>query len=323
MEAASASIDSLQQLLHVYLLQRASRHETTLSNLESLHHAFLLSSPAASSLTSSDEEGYAWMKGPTQDALVALILTTALADRDFTAHEVILPMMESQHRRRGAGGGRGEAPAKGEGVSGQVVTGLRALTAILCVEDSDLSPSLPSSVKQPAPLLASPPTSSSLHSTLSALRAQLLANSPAPTAPPSFRNDHAGGAVSAGAYLNRLSGIVGVILQQCDEVVGVSEGGEVRSVQAGGDSGDATRTAFCLILRVMTCVWPSSSVPLPTLLSHPHTRRLPSPRTHPHLRSSPPVSLHADAPSHSQRGSADGRHSFHPLPPHDLHGLRC
>ena len=98
--ASLASIDSLQQILHVYLMQRASRHETTISNLETIHSAFLLSRQHSSLLTANDEDGYSWMKGSTQDGLVALILTTATADRNFTAHEIILPMLESQDKRR-------------------------------------------------------------------------------------------------------------------------------------------------------------------------------------------------------------------------------
>ena len=256
-EAASACIDSLQRLLHVYLLQRASRPETTLTNLEQLHRAFLLSSPAASSLTHNDEDGYAWMRGATQDALVALVLTTALADRDFTAHEIILPMLESQHKRRGAGA------AGKEGVSGQVVTGLRALSAVLCVDEAAVAEPHSTHAKQPAPQLATSLPATSLASTLAELRAQLLSSSPAAVGPHSFHNAHAAGGSGEASYFTRLSSIVGVVLQQCDDVVGTEEG-KVEGRGAGEE--EASMTAFRLALRVMTVVWPTA-LPLPTTLS--------------------------------------------------------
>ena len=241
--ASAASIDSLQHLLHVYLMQRASRHETTIANLETIHGAFLLSRQQSSLLTMNDEDGYSWMKGSTQDGLVALILTTAKADRNFTAHEIILPMLESQDKRS-----KEQLAAKGltsssstkhaaqqhvEGVSGQVVTGLRAIAAILALDDDSPSSHSPSETdaavgtnnKQPAPLLASNTQPATLSAALAALRSSLL--SPSPSA--AHDSDHTGSSLTfynphamgeSASYLHRLASIVGTILTQCDKVVG-------------------------------------------------------------------------------------------------------
>ena len=246
--ASSASIDSLQHLLHVYLMQRASRHETTIANLESIHSAFLLSRQHSSMLTVNDEDGYSWMKGSTQDGLVALILTTAKADRHFTAHEIILPMLESQNRRRteqqqqqqderGRGNSKTSAHQQPqmEGVSGQVVTGLRALAAILAVDDEVSAPHTPyrseavvgTNNKRPAPQLASTAQPTTLSAALAALRSSLLSTSQSLSADSNnstaasaltFYNPHAVG--EPASYLPRLAAIVGTILTQCDAVVG-------------------------------------------------------------------------------------------------------
>ena len=240
--ASAASIDSLQQLLHVYLMQRASRHETTIANLETIHSAFLLSRQHSSLLTMNDEDGYAWMKGSTQDGLVALILTTAKADRNFTAHEIILPMLESQDRRRQEQHKAGASSASKntgqqhvEGVSGQVVTGLRALAAILTLDDegaahhssaeAEAEAAVGTNNKQPAPQLATAAKPTSLSAALTQLRSSLLSPAARGTAAGAdsassltFYNPHAKG--ESASYLHRLAAIVGTILSQCDAVVG-------------------------------------------------------------------------------------------------------
>ena len=283
LEASSSSISSLQQLLHVYLLQRSSRHETTLSNLEHIHASFLLSSHQSSLLTTSDEDGYSWMKGQTQDGLVALILTTAKADRNFAAHEIVLPMLESQTKRRREGGQRiaGKAGAETvEGVSGQVVTGLRALSAILCVDDGcclSTEEAAATNNKQPSPQLSTVTPPSSLASTLAALRSSFLASAP-PSAssssqaasPLSFYNPHA--VSGSSSYLHRLRSIVGTLLIQCDAVVGhlLLLPSSSSASSAAEDDGDerlqATTAALRLVLRIMTVIWPAA-LPISQALS--------------------------------------------------------
>ena len=308
--ASVASIDSVQQLLHVYLLQRASRHETTIANLETIHSAFLLSRQHSSLLTTNDEDGYSWMKGSTQDGLVALILTTAKADKHFTAHEIILPMLESQERRRKEQSDAKAASSSSslssnkqqsvqqqvEGVSGQVVTGLRALAAILALDDegtllarstAETEAAAGTNNKQPAPQLASTAQPTSLSAAVAALRSSLLSADKGSNGSSalSFYNPHAMG--ESASYLHRLAAIVGTILTQCDAVVGhvllidpsddvTADEDEQRhdssgraAAEAEADSGDeddeeaddrrlATTTAMRLVLRVMSVIWPSS-----------------------------------------------------------------
>jgi len=288
-EASAMAIDSLQRLLHVYLLQRSSRHETTLTNLEHIHQSFLLTSSASSSISSllsnsSEEENYSWMKGSTQAGLVALILTAAKADPNFAAHEIVLPMMESQEKRRLENEEKKKKKGKTkagtalavlnnneekEGVSGQVVTGLRALAAILCVDDDeDREASLISQnnvSKQPSPLLAQPQsTPPSLHATLANLRQSLTS----PLLPISFFNAHAPSTHGKPIpYLHRLTSILGTILSQCDEILGnilLIDEFDLHSELE--DRHANTLSAMRLILRIIGVVWPTAQ-PVATVVA--------------------------------------------------------
>jgi hypothetical protein len=125
----SIGVNGVQQLLHVYLYKISSRHETTILNLEAINKAWITSN-------NSNSNSNDWLKGSTADGLVALILTAAQADPNFALHQIILPMLNNSPYN--SNNPINNTPnLHNLTVRGSVLTGIRALSSILCVDDID------------------------------------------------------------------------------------------------------------------------------------------------------------------------------------------